>query len=261
MQKYNSEHFYSTFLDVGLKRGDMVLVHNSLFSFGIPTDVPLKELSSSIYKQLRKVIGEEGTIAVPTFNFDFCKGIPFYSNTTPSKNMGVFSEYIRMLPTSLRSKHPMQSIAVVGPLAEAITNGDPQSAFGEHGAFDVLLKNNAKILLLGTDYNAASFIHMVEEHNKVPYRYWKSFTAPYGVNEAETVDRTYQMYVRDLEVNPILNMNFIEEILVDKNLLQKTQLGAGFIHCIKANDYVLLADELIKENPYCFVSNHKNEAN
>ncbi|QCX38813.1 AAC(3) family N-acetyltransferase [Aureibaculum algae] len=261
MQRYNSSHFYDAFLNIGLQKGDVVLVHNSLFSFGIPSDLTLKELSESIYEQLRKIIGDEGTIAVPTFNFDYCKGATFNSAKTPSKNMGVFSEYVRLLPESKRSKHPMQSISAVGPIADLITKGDPQSAFGENGAFDMLLQINAKIVLLGTDYNAASFIHLVEERNKVPYRYWKPFSAPYVINDNVQEQRSYKMYVRDLETNPILNMNFIEEILRDKKTLQKTQIGGGFIHSVKAMDYVSLADELIKKNPYCFVSNHKTEAN
>lgn len=261
MQKYNSNAFYKAFLNIGLKKGDVVLVHNALFSFGIPRDVPLKELPAVVYMRLREVIGETGTVAVPTFNFDFCKGIPFDLKTTPSKNMGVFSEFIRTMPNSLRSKHPMQSIAAVGPLADDIVNGNPQSAFGENGAFDVLLKNNAKILLLGADYNAASFVHMVEEQNQVPYRYWKSFTAPYTGNGALNEERTYQMYVRDLDTDPVLNMNWIEDILKTKKILQTAKIGSGFIKCIKASEYVAVADALIKENPYCFVENHKTTAN
>ena len=117
MQKYRSDLFEQAFKRIGLQRGDVIIVHNSLLSFGIPSDIGLTELSSKIYSCFRNIIGDEGTLVVPTFNFDFCKGITFDRQNTPSKLMGVFSEYIRTLPDSMRSPHPMQSVSAIGPLS------------------------------------------------------------------------------------------------------------------------------------------------
>jgi len=93
--------------------------------------------------------------------------------------MGVFSEYIRSLPDSRRSYHPMQSLAVIGKLRDEIIENDTISSFSENGPFGRLVKYNAKLLLLGADFNSVSMIHWVEEKYSVPYRYWKSFVGSY----------------------------------------------------------------------------------
>src|SRR5690606_35252915 len=102
MVRYNSTDFKQGFKTLGIAKGDIVLVHSSLPSFGIPIDIPISSLPAQIHSSLHSAIGLEGTIAVPTFNFDFCKGIAFNRQTTTSKGMGVFSEYIRNLEVSKR---------------------------------------------------------------------------------------------------------------------------------------------------------------
>ncbi len=72
-----------------------------------------------------EVIGPEGTLIVPTFNFGFAKGEPYDPLTTPSVGMGAFSEFVRRLPGALRTSHPMQSIAVVGRWAADLAGAIP----------------------------------------------------------------------------------------------------------------------------------------
>ena len=137
----------------------------------------------------------------------------------------------------------------------AIVKNDTSSAFSKYGAFDVLLKNNAKIVLLGTDYNAASFIHLMEEKLKVPYRYWKTFTAGY-IHKEITKDKSYDMFVRDLELDPKLNMNGIEDEFILQDMVKIEKVGSGFIKKIDAKEYLNIVEKLLKHNPFYFVSNH-----
>ena len=51
---------------LGLKKKDVVLVHSSLFSLG-----KIENNVEGFYKAIRDVIGEEGTIIVPTFTYSF----------------------------------------------------------------------------------------------------------------------------------------------------------------------------------------------
>jgi len=171
--------------------------------------------------------------------------------------MGVFSEYIRQLSESKRSFHPMQSVAVIGNNAEYIVESDTMSAFSDEGAFDRLLKLNAKVLLLGANINSVSMIHWVEERCNVPYRYWKTFKGKY-VDDNLLTEREYKMYVRDMELNPKLKLNSIEKALIDNNKIKIEKIGQGYIKTFFVSDFIEIATELIEKNPYFFVSNHEN---
>lgn len=215
MKKFKVEEFSDGLSSLGLINGDLLLVHNSLINFGVPSNCKISELPSIMFNELQNVIGVEGTIAVPTFNFDFCKRLPFNKEDTPSKNMGVFSEFVRTHPQAKRSKHPMQSIAVIGAKTDFIIDNDTESSFSPDGPFDRLKSLNAKILLLGADFNSVSMIHWVEEKYEVPYRYWKTFEGTY-IDKNISSEKSYKMYVRSMETNPLLKLYSIERELKEK---------------------------------------------
>lgn len=257
MKRFKVTEFSNNFSELELTKGDVLLVHNSLFNFGIPSDCSINALPGRIFNELQSTIGAEGTIAVPTFNFDFCKGLLFNKQETPSKNMGVFSEYVRKLPQAKRSCHPMQSIAVDGSHTDFIIENDTESSFSPDGPFDRLKALNGKILLLGADFNSVSMIHWVEENYEVPYRYWKTFKGTY-IDKNFSSEKSYKMYVRSMETNPLLKLYSIEKELKRTNKLLEAQIGSGSIKVFDISDFISIAEDFIVRNPYYFVSNHPN---
>jgi aminoglycoside 3-N-acetyltransferase len=255
MIRYKVNEFKQGFEDLGIKKGDVLNIHSSIFNFGLPSDVKNNYLPHAIFTILDEVLGHEGTIAVPAFNFDFCKGVPFNRQSTPPKLMGSFSEFVFSLKESIRSYHPMQSVSVTGRYADEITKHDTLSSFDENGPWVTMEKLNAKIVLLGSSFRSPSFIHLVEEREQVPYRYWKSFTGSY-TDHGEESERTYKMYVREMEWNPALSLSPLEPLLAEKNLIRSVKIGRGIIICINASDFLMVATEKIRNNPYYFISNH-----
>lgn len=256
MTKFSIQQIREAFSKVGLEKGDTLFIHSSLLQFGIPHDIKISELPPKLFALLCEKIGEEGTIAVPTFNFDFCKGKPYNRQETPSQNMGVFSEYIRKLPQSIRSFNPMQSISIMGKHAEYITENDAESAFSPDSAIDRLIRLNPKVLLLGNFYQVDSLIHWTEQKHAVPYRYWKTFSGQY-TDHGKTTEKTYKMYVRDLEMNPELNfVPLSRELNKNSQSLKEAKVGDGYIRTFNNRDALEAAGKLIRQNPYYFVSNH-----
>lgn len=257
MKKYKTESFLDAFKNLGIEKSDVLFIHSSIMDFGWPSDLPLSKLPEYWYKNLSDLIGSEGSLVVPTFNFEFCKGKEYNPSKTVSKNMGVFSEFIRKLPDSKRSLHAMQSIAVIGKHAGFLTEIDTSSAFEKESAFDRLIALNPKVLLIGADFGFNSAFHWIEEKLKVPYRYWKNFEAPYTF-QGKTQSKTYSIYVRDLEWNPTLNFRAIEKQLEDSDLLQKEKVGMGWVISYRMKDFLRIAEKKIKLNPYYFIENHSD---
>jgi len=230
-------------------QGDTLFVQSALHSFGVPRHSTKINLNEQIFKQLQIMVGDAGNIVVPTFNFEFCKGSAYDVKETPSQRMGIFSEYVRTLNYSIRSKHPIQSISVFGEKAKHICSHDTYSAFETNSPFDKLLKLDAKVLLLGAHAQAVSFVHVAEEQNNVPYRYWKEFNGQYYDGEGAVSHRSYGSFVRNLEINPILKLNKVERILIDRELVQKTKFSFGNLSLFNARDFVAVVNDKLKHNP------------
>ena len=194
-------------------------------------------------------------IVVPTFNFEFCSSQAYDINQTPSKGMGIFSEYVRMLESSVRSKHPTQSISVVGKDAESICLNDTYSAFEKKSSFMKLVELDTKVLLLGAPMQAVSFVHIAEELNHVPYRYHKEFKGMYLDSKGQIDQKSYGMYVRNLSINPILKLNKIEKGLEEKKQIKKNIFNSGLIAEFKAKHFLDFVNERLKNNPNWLIEN------
>ncbi|GAG39702.1 unnamed protein product, partial [marine sediment metagenome] len=106
------QDFIEALKKVGLQKGDVCFVHSSLFSFGRPA-MTRELLMDLLIDAFGQVVGPEGTIAMPTFTFGFCKGQVF--DVTKSKSTcGALTERFRSRPGVVRSKHPIFSVAVSG---------------------------------------------------------------------------------------------------------------------------------------------------
>jgi aminoglycoside 3-N-acetyltransferase len=236
---------------IGVQPADGLLVHSALQFLGQP------EGGVAMYhKALQDVLGPEGTLAVPTFNFAFARGEDYDPANTPSEGMGVFSEYIRQLPGARRTTHPLQSLAVIGAHADDLVECDTPSAFDDGSAFDRMLQLGFKLLLLGAEVQAASMVHYSEQRAAVPYRYWKDFTGDMRLG-GEWQQRTYRMYARHLDSDPQLRLKPIQEVLQAKGQWQAQALNYGWVSLCTLADFVAATDELLADDPWALIGNRE----
>jgi aminoglycoside 3-N-acetyltransferase len=200
INKYNSDEFRQSLIDVGLAKDDNVFIHSSLKTIGKYEDLAQTDLLNMIRRTIFDIIGENGFIAVPTFNFNFAKGDDFDVDNTPSDGMGAFSEFIRKYDGSNRTSHPMHSISILGKNSKHIAELKGDTEFSKKSAFDHLLKINSKILFLGNSFTE-TFFHIAEEKSKVPYRFWKTFKG-YLIKNCLKKRIEIKYYARNLEENP-----------------------------------------------------------
>lgn len=153
---------------LGLREADDVVVHSRLLSFGL-----IDGGVATIYQTLRHAIGPDGTIAVPTYTTHLKAHDVFDPAATPSHGVGALPEFVRTLPTAVRSACPMHSHAAVGPQAGMLHASNPSFSFGGGSDFAQFRAHGFKLLLLGcTFHEGATYIHHVEASVGVPYRQW-----------------------------------------------------------------------------------------
>jgi aminoglycoside N3'-acetyltransferase len=216
--------------------------------------IRFKENPSPGCSSLSGNLSSQGTLAVPTFNFGFTRGEGYDPLSTPSQGMGAFSEFVRQLPEMQRTPHPMQSLAVTGKWAGDLVARDTPSAFDKGSAFERMLELEFKLVLLGADIQAVSMVHYSEQRAQVPYRFWKDFTGPVNTQSGKMV-KTYRMFVRDLTIDPRLDLSPIQNELDKRGLWQSVAVNYGNISTCRLSDFVRITDELLSADPWILISN------
>jgi aminoglycoside N3'-acetyltransferase len=257
MREFSVQDLPGTLNALGLRAGDDAIVHASLIGLGRVRGHIASVVPQAIVRCLLDYLGPSGTLAMPAFNFDFCKGVAFDRQRTPSVHMGQLAETLRTWPGSRRSRHPLQSISAVGSRAEEYCEDSGERPFADDSAFGRLLRRDAWVVLLGINFQAASFIHAAEERVGVPYRYWKEFRGRYVDNGREHDHRCW-MYARDLHLDPQLDMARVEAELIERRQLARERLGGGAVTACRAQHLVTAAEAVLRRDPMALVGTVKH---
>ncbi len=242
------DELVSNFKKIGLSSGDVLLVHSSFKSFGGVEGGPQTVISA-----LRSILTEEGTLIVPTFNYDFCDGKPYDVKKTPSK-MGIISELVRTDSNSKRTLDPVFSFAILGKHRDYLANLKYEHSFGPNSIFAKLRELDAKIMIIGLPYNESlTFFHHIEETQGCDYRYFKEFRGTITGYDDVKRDSKIVLFVRDIErgvQNSVDKMGFIME---QEGIVKKTVIGKSEIKLMKANDVYQRTVEEMKKNPHILI--------
>lgn len=240
--------------EVGVKPGDIIYVASFLGILGNAATIVDDTINA-----LLDAVGPQGTVVVPTFNFDFCNGEVFDPITTQSTT-GVLSEAFRQRPNARRSAHPpYHSVSAIGKHADAIASIRSSSSFAKESVFHWLYQRNATQVLLGCSYaQGVVHYHWLEELFQVPYRYWKQFRGPIRAN-GRLDEHTFYMYVRrlDIDVDWGPNVDGLGNAFQDEGFVRVAELGYGNIKAFDLSDFYNFMAPRIQADPMLLV---KDEA-
>ena len=161
------DQLFATLHALGIASGDVIVV-----------EAPGTNLAAGpegfqrLAAVLRRVVGPEGTVVIPTCTHH--EGLPkpaFDPLLTPSE-MGPFSEFFRQQRGVLRSHSPTHSVAACGPLASEIVAGHRsaagrpspwgEGAFGRGSPWDILAAHGAQWVMLGAGWQDSAFTAYVQ---------------------------------------------------------------------------------------------------
>ena len=152
--------------NLGLKKGDSVVVHSSLKSMGY-----VEGGADTVIDALIEVVGSEGNVLFPALSWTPCTTtLKFDINETPSC-IGYISNVFRKREGVLRSFHPTHSVCAYGKNALELTKDHrlDDTPVGPNSPYRKLIGLNGKILFLGCGPRPNTFMHGVEEVGNAPY--------------------------------------------------------------------------------------------
>ncbi len=235
-------------LNSGVNPGDVLLLHSSLRrTIHRYSEKGYEITPNIILESFLEALGAEGTLILPLFNFDFTKGVPFDIRKTPSQ-MGALTEAGRVYPNAIRTGHPIYSFSIIGKQASKFKGIDNFSGYGAESPFMLLRELGGKIAVLDlADQNSMTFYHHIEEMNEVDYRYHKTFTGEYTDWDGNTTDRTYGLFVRDLNRGVLTHVNPMGKLLWDHGLYKGFQPKENTgLRVISARDMFKFVSNYIK---------------
>ena len=160
------------FAKTGLKPGDSVMIHSSMSKIGILENGPVTFVNA-----LKRYIGKDGLIVMPTYPqkgmYKYLENYQIFDvNATPSKD-GAITECLRKSEGTYRSAHPTHPVAAWGKGAEHFVEGHEQckTPFGFGSPFEKLLKMNAKLMLIGVNFDHLTIIRMMDDLEAKEYKH------------------------------------------------------------------------------------------
>ena len=246
---YSKNDIQDALIKVGIQKGDCVLVHSNLGFFGkLESAKSSTEYCNAFFESIMEIIGANGTLIVPTFTYSLCWNQIFDVENTKTSDCGMFAEFVRNIPETIRSKDGIHSVAAIGTDAKFLTEKAPEHSFGKNSFWERFLNKNGKICRFNLNADFNTFIHYVEKELDVSYRFDKKFTGTMIVNNKK-IQKTNYHFVRDLDdANTIPDLSKLENTMEKMNMVKKINLGKGQIICMYAKDvFQTIKNEIQKE--------------
>ena len=248
----------NTFEKLGLKSGQVIMVHTSLSSIGYVCGG-----AQTIIEALIEAVGNDGTIMMPSQswkNLDPESGVhwevdvdcwqtirdnwpPYDKDVTPTNTMGAVAEMFRLWNGTIRSDHPARSVAAFGKYAKYLTQGhDLSNIFGDGSPVGKLYELDAYVLLIGVGYDKNTSLHLADARAEYPGKHLCTEYSAVMENE-KRVWKAYDTLYVDGEDFEQIGTAFEENCEV-----KKATLGNATLRLMKQRELVDLAVGWIEKN-------------
>ncbi|SHG79681.1 AAC(3) family N-acetyltransferase [Chryseobacterium vrystaatense] len=170
-KKFTSRDFIEKFTSMGVKKGDVIFIHSSWDEFYNYDGTP-----ESFIDLILNMIGEEGTLLMPSYPLIRKKGGTFSIKTTPTL-AGLLPEVFRNYKKVERSLD-YHSVAAYGKLAKYITESHiySESSWDENSPYYKLAEVKAKVFSLGLGkHHVGTVMHCADSILRRDYEYFDLF--------------------------------------------------------------------------------------
>lgn len=237
---------------LGLGKGERIYVTSDVKSllYGLMHNDDETDLNILI-DGIIDIIGEEGSLVFPTFNWSFCSGEPFDYHKTAAKT-GSLGKIALARDDFKRTKHPIYSFAVWGKDKEDLCALDNKSSFGSDSPFAYMVDHGYRNLFIDKDLeHSFVFVHYAEQsvgNLHANYRYLKDFTGDYTDENGITTRRTYDMNVRALDKDVTNVIYAFEDEFIEKGIMKRFYINDIEYKIIELKDAHPILQEDVRHN-------------
>lgn len=261
---YGAEDLLRDLRTVGVTEGDSVIVHTSLKAFDWITGD-----SRAVITALCQAVGATGNIVMPSQTPELSdpslwtegpepaenwepirqKTLGYSPRLTPVIGQSRVAELFRNYPGVERSSHPLESFTAWGSRAKWLTTITSYDfPFGDDGPLGKLYQLGAKIILIGTDFETNTSLHLAETHLNQYIKVTQE-TAP-----VETGDLLHPakelVSFQDVELETYDFLKLEREFMAEQRGIRQTPLHKGILRAIDMRTCVDFAEKRFKTYKY-----------
>jgi aminoglycoside 3-N-acetyltransferase len=199
-------------------------------------------------------VGPQGTILVPTFSYRCGNPAnPFSHEETPSE-VGPFTDWLRRRPGTIRSVHPIFSVAGIGPNAGAILDNAGGAAFGPLSPFGRIAAFPTRFVSLGVPFHlSVTYLHHLEQCHGCNHRYHKVITTKVSRNGKE-VAGPFMAYLRWRGINAGPDFSRCEKRLLAEGAMTEVMWNGRVNHAVDLAEVDRIGYAMLAEDPCAFAS-------
>lgn len=239
--------------ELGVRSGDIVLVHSSLSRLGHVDGGP-----DAVIDALLASVDPGGTILMPAFpmigdTLAYAQTDPLFDpHQTPSA-MGSITDRFWQRPGVLRSLHPTHSVAAYGPQAEYLVRDHEQrpNPFGQATPFHKLIEMDGRVLQLACPFWAISSFHVVEAvFTDFPGHVFLTDLFPMRYRDLDGVEHAIPVQIHDPAVfatGPHVRQDTearIYEDCLQRGIVRTGTVGLATVHLLEARGLEEYLEEL-----------------
>ena len=189
---HTREQLAADLRDIGVSRGDLLMVHASVRAVGEVAGGP-----DEIHLAIKDALGSDGTLMMyascpryvdevgrgnltPAEEAEVLEKLPAFDPVTArsARDNGALVEMLRSYPGSRVNAHPARFV-VWGRDADYLLSRQPWDyAFGRDSALERFVERDGKILFLGCDRDTVTFLHYAEHIVDIPDKRIARFKVP-----------------------------------------------------------------------------------
>jgi aminoglycoside 3-N-acetyltransferase len=260
---HSREQLSSDFRKLGINGGDTIMLHASVRAVG-----PVAGGPDQIHLALKDALTAEGTLMMyagcPRYFDEVGRGnltkeqekeilekLPAFDPLTArsARDHGILVEFLRTYPGSRVNRHVARFV-VWGKQADYLISHQPwHYAFGLQSPLDRFLGLDGKILLLGSDHDAVTFLHYVEHVTEMPGKRVSRFQVPMMED-----DRRVWRNMEEFDTSDGVHVNWPDDLfatIVDTYLTKTGNrggcVGDAMSHILSARSLLEFAEPLMKK--------------
>lgn len=252
---YDFGNLLESYSKLGVGKGKLIYVASDLTKLMQYEKTERGAVLKAHLDAFRELLGPEGTLFVPTATTYLCNtDTVFDPATTPSKGMGVFSEYVRTREGAVRSFHPFWSVTGIGPRAHDILADVSRHAYGYGSLWQKFVESDVLGINVGKPPRLSiPVIHHIETVVGVPYRYTKEFIHPV-LRDRKISREPFYLSVLYRECDIVRNKNVeIFSHFKKSGTLNEVEIGRGHAWSFSYTEFFRVTTQLFLRNPYCWL--------
>ncbi len=178
-----------------ITEGDIIVIASDITRIAIQAGRKEGQFDADKFlDSFQRKVGNNGSILIPAYNFNFRNKDGFSVNSTPPAT-GALALVAFNRKDFIRTYNPLHSFMVWGKHAMEFALLRNMSSFGNDSPFALMHKLNAKLIFAGTRISDAfTYTHFIEESEKVKYRKYKKLKIQYTDSDNISGQKEFLFY-------------------------------------------------------------------